>query len=469
MAANEKIEKSYANLGKQGDLFTVRTMKGDVERLRQGLPLIETPYAGQTPPQFTPSRRLASDISEHNPSELPPQEVRQAPSVSTRATQPSADMPLAADAVQRPTMPTYAAEPYAGGTTLPVRDQKPIEALQPKAQPSLPAQPRGGIIETAKSVEEPIGDRSASEKFVTVLRRIFPSQKRIMLGMSAGLCVLVLGAYAIFAAFGKPLPGWRFVFADPQTSPQATATEMPIISPLQSAEPSVSTTSAPTPSPSAMPLITPALTPKATFLPMRRIGIVEFVKDSTQLDAIEKLINIAFIAGQMPGDFTQLMVRHKENSADFTLAEFSDLLDISIPDDVLAELASVPTIFFYAPRDAKTGPGENGGILAPAHIGLLVAVSGSVEKAHEALRRWEATLGGDIVPLALGREWRPGGDVLFQSNMFQGAHIRYQNFPDPYLAADYTVFEGIEAPLLVFATSRESMFTVIGTLNYRSE
>src|SRR3989338_7200391 len=224
MATNEKIEKSYTNLGKQGDLFTIRTMKGDIERLRQGLPLTETPYTSPTPPQFDPSRRLASDISEHNSSELPPQEARQALGVSIPAMQPPAYTPPAGGSTQRPTLPSYATTPYVGSTVLPAREPKPIETLQPKAQPSIPTQPRGGVIEAVTPAEELAGERETSGKIITFLRQGFSSQKRITAGVSAALCLLVVGAYALFAVFGKPLPGWQFVFPSLQPSPQPTTT-----------------------------------------------------------------------------------------------------------------------------------------------------------------------------------------------------------------------------------------------------
>ncbi|MDO8558347.1 MAG: hypothetical protein Q7S09_04145 [bacterium] len=450
MADKQHIEKSYTEEGRDTGSFFVRTMKKDIERLRQGLPIHENTVTGKVlPPQrYDTPQKLATTVQAHSPVEQPPKEsATTIPGVEAARPQinPAPQEEVRAASRQ---IPPISQRPFP--LQAPPWQERPIETIQPQARPAQPQVPRTGKMEIEKT--------QAIEPALTLFQRIFPTRKRLAVVLCVTLALLTLGIYALFAYFGKPLPGTRFVFSDPTPTPFSVKTPSPspttpevVITPT-----SIST---PTPSPSPGPL---ARTPH---LPISRLALVDLPESATKLDLAEQLTGFANIS-QNPGDFTQVIVRHESTETPFGASELFQFFGISAPEGFFGELSQDITLFFYAPRETGT---LSIGHSAPAHFGILIPVRGSVNIFEEKLKTWEATLGGDIAPFAFGREWMLGQNPLFESNLYQGTLIRYQNFPDPYIAADYAVFEGSDPPLFIFTTSRESIFSVIGALNYRNE
>ncbi len=460
MPNQQRVEKSYKEEGAETEAFFLRTMKKDIERLRQGLPIregVETSGAS-VPQKHDASQKLAAVPQAHSSTEQPPKEAAMTlPRIEARAPT------LAAPPYRKETqfMPRPGENGTPTGATGPVIPQlpplreRPIETLRAQARPAQPQMPRTGKIEVEKA--------QALGPALTVFERFFPTRKRLIAALGIFLVIVVVGAYAAFAYFGKPLPGTRFVFTS--ASPSQIPSQTPSLPPAVS---KVSESPVPTPTPTVQPTIEPSPSKgpiaRTAHLPISRLALVDLPQNATKIDFIERLTDFAN-ASQSPGDFTQVIARHASTQTPLGASEFFSFLGIAAPDGFFSELEQDITLFFYAPRDAKTAAGQQ----APAHFGILIPVKGSAEILKEKLGLWEATLGGDISPLAFGRVWMLGQDALFTSNRYQGALIRYQNFPDPYVAADYAIFEGSSKPLFVLTTSRESMFSVIGTLNYRSE
>lgn len=436
-------------------MFSIRTMKGDIERLRQGLPIrgvmIAAPAGTR---EQDAARRLATKPEAHSPSELPPKEVaRPLPSQEARigALAATPAQPPVPRYTQSPppaaagyTVPVTARSPFATGTT-----PQPIEvAARPQARPTPPISSRAGTMEVEKPVMEPA---------LTLFARMFPTRKRLAVSLFVFLFIIAGAVYALFAYFGRPLPGTRLVLK-PSPFPAASPSVTPAPSPVST--PALSQTPSPAPSPTDAPI------PRSPHLPVNRIALIDLPAQAVALDLAGRLASIASYT-QEPGDFTQVVVRHGAEGSALGASEFFATLGISTPEGFFTDLGEDAAFFFYAPRETKTAERTRGGSLA--HFGMLIPVKGSAQGVAEKLREWEATLGGDLAPLTFGREWLAGTEPFFHDRLYQGATIRYQNFPDPYMAVDYAVFEGGEPTLLIFTTSRESMLAVIGILNYRSE
>lgn len=296
-------------------------------------------------------------------------------------------------------------------------------------------------------------------KGIARFHRLFPTRRRLIIAAAIVCIALIAGAYALFAKFGRPLPGTRYFLptASPSVTPQVSFSPTPAPSP----------SAKPTPPPSATP--TPAPTPalQAKHLPFSRLARPKLPENATSVTLLEALAKSSRI-NQQAGDFANIMLLNGATESLLTTREFFTLFGIRTPDGFFDVVSEEAILFFYAPRDTGTF-GTVASASQPSHFGLLVGLNDSPENTRNLMRTWEATMGGDLAPLAIDRPFAPGSSTLFNTNVFQGATIRYQNFPDPYTAIDYTVYEGSSPALLVITTSRESMYAAVAALNFGSE
>jgi hypothetical protein len=455
-----------------GDVvFTVRTMKKDLELIRRGLPLRETLL--KSSPAFAPKeapRKLANPLQVHLSDEKPPKESAVPLHGADASAKPAAPQPLQAPLPPKKE-PAYVSKtpgytipstfPKASITTdqLPRKEVRPIETeIRPRA-PIAPASttvtPHGGRI-VAES------DIGTGFRFIAFFQKMFPTRSRLIIAALIVIAVAGTCTYALFAYYGKPLPGSKYVAGllgsktpVPSIFSPSPTENPPTPSPL---EPSVTPETSSNPIPSVLPN-------RTAYLPISRLGRIILPSNATKVWLFDKLSGFATI-NQLPGDFTQAIVRKNSSDSPLETTEFFSFLGISPPNDLLSGLSGDLTIFFYSPKNSGSSSDNK---TAAADIGFLIPLKGSVQDVTNALKKWEATLGGDFAPLALSRPWQPGPNMFFSSNVYQGTSIRFQNFPDPYLSIDYAVFEGSKPPLLILTTSRESMFAVIGTLNYRTQ
>lgn len=432
--SSDEAQKKYFD-EESDERLRIRTMKKDLERLRQGLSLEDTVLRSESvaTPTAGPSRRIAPEVKSHAPEELPPPELARG-------------RPQAAE-IRPETAPIRPPRAAVSMTAVAPPEFRPIETMAATARPEVPQTPRAGRIEIGEASPEPKTQaETKTEAAFSRLTRLLSSGKRLAAAL-LGLAVLLAGGgYWLMARFGKPLPGTTFIF--------------PSYTPLLSVSPATTQVSLPpivSPTPSSGPA-------RSAYLPVTRLALISLTPEATRAELLRRLGHLASIE-DAPGDFKQVVVEREGSGAALTAREFFSLLGILPPQGVIENVSPNLTLFFYTHRDVTPGgEAQQGG----TRFGILAPLTGDKAKLKEALAAWEATLGGDFAIFAFERPWKPPATPLFQTNIYQGAPIRYQNFPDPYLAVDYVIYEGTTPPLLIFTTSRESMFTVIQILNYRS-
>ncbi|MDP3963161.1 MAG: hypothetical protein Q8Q39_01555, partial [bacterium] len=396
MADQKPIEKSY-QAGGSGDegtaTFTIRTMKKDIERLRSGLPLHETAVAAPVSAHTDAARKLAGDIAAHSPTERPPMEVATPLPTPERRAQTMEQAPVfRPSGTSRPQSYSVPVTPLGapGGTTsLGASNARPIETTAKQARPATPQEPRGGTIEIESAAE-------GTGTGVAFFARLFPTRKRLIITAILTLILLIAGAYVLFAKFGRPLPGTLYVMnlIPGQTKPPDTGT-----SPTPTAAPSPQATqsTSPTPAPTIEVTPTPLAQPKS--LPFSRIARITLPANATAVTLLERLTNFSHVSLE-EGDFANMMVvRDGNGGVPIGGKEFFSLIGSKTPEGLFDQLSEEITLYVYAPRDAK----DPGAAQQETHFAVLIPVTGSLEALRDALRTWEATMGGDLAPFALDR------------------------------------------------------------------
>lgn len=132
----------------------------------------------------------------------------------------------------------------------------------------------------------------------------------------------------------------------------------------------------------------------------------------------------------------------------YTLSEFLGGLLIQAP----AELVAAAKGNFYLTVLYKSDNVDG--------YGLLIELNDSAS-GLTAMGNWEGTMTQDLKDLFLLNPVN-SASATFLDNVYQGAAIRYRNFPDPNLTVDYAVVTaGNGESYLVITNSREHMYAII--------
>jgi hypothetical protein len=469
------------------EVFSVRTMQKDIERIRQGLEVQSEVMNIQASQDKDAARKFASPASVHVDNELPPKEASTPlPAVGQRATlsaqaMPARDSSLATSVNKTLAVPVFSAKPLSGGTAIqpkpipaaseqpkpipqftrtnvPVREgtpgmnmpraNQPIETLKAQARPTISTVPKGGKV---------VVENSFDNKGLSLFARLFPTRKKLIFTALIGIVLLSALTYILFAYFGKPLPGTEYIWNANRTaiSPiagNATATPNP-------------TPASTTPEPSVSSQLTAtSANASAPLLPVSRMGIATLKSDSTKVTLLGKLSGYSVIS-QNPGEFTRIIAQ-REGGETLSTKEFFTFLGINASEELINELSSDMVIFLYGPKDLPQNASSKD---KNAQLGLIMAIKGSVESVRTTMKKWESTLAGDFAPLSLDRGWQSGSALFFDTNVYQGTQVRFQNFPSPFVSIDYAIYEGGKTPVLIMTSSRESMYAAISALNFVSD
>jgi flagellar basal body-associated protein FliL len=142
-----------------------------------------------------------------------------------------------------------------------------------------------------------------------------------------------------------------------------------------------------------------------------------------------------------------------QNNQQIQVKDFISLLSANLPETVTQE--------FTADNYSLFAKKENGEI----RTGLVFKLTEPTGLAGE-LAQQEKNLPTDLNSLYLNQAV-PGAEPAFNSAKYKNADIRYYNFPSPQnTSLDYSVVSGKTSGYLIFATSKNTMHSI---LDYMSE
>lgn len=205
------------------------------------------------------------------------------------------------------------------------------------------------------------------------------------------------------------------------------------------------------PPPPPAPLITENPEPPLpeVLIPLTSTGTIAVRETSAAASELKALFGKPTDAGSLRGVLLKLETEKEKRY--FTFDEMLDALGFVMTDEVRATLnPALYTLFTYGESDGTT------------RVGFVVKVRES-EPLRSTLAARESQLAEDTDEMlrSLGRASQPTTPE-FRGNVRRDLTIRYLNFPDPNLTLDYAIDSTRQ--LLVFSTSRDSMFAVIDVL-----
>lgn len=194
-----------------------------------------------------------------------------------------------------------------------------------------------------------------------------------------------------------------------------------------------------------IPIVTTIITP------LPHVPVSDTLKLTLAIDQDLKSVLIQNVRTSFQrGSSTRILIRTKEADQFMSLGELLNALDIIFPPSILSKLEDNFTFIIYAETD-----GTNKIIL----ISKLKSER-DMPEVQNLLRFWEQTMEKDLDTLLFLTGKKKGkSNLLFLDNFYKQIAIRYLNFDDPTITLDYAVVP--QKNLLLFTTSRESMYTVI--------
>lgn len=160
---------------------------------------------------------------------------------------------------------------------------------------------------------------------------------------------------------------------------------------------------------------------------------------------------------ESPGTFRRILIKNITQEKEEYLNLYPLLNTMGIPNGLgvgIPDSANY-TLFFYA--DLPYGGCRMG----------LVAEINDIEEAKKQITDWKPYIENEIES-AMKDLLNTANAILtpatpdFQNNLYKNMIIRYKNYPEPSLSFDYAIYE--PGNLLIFTTSRESMWAVIDKL-----
>jgi hypothetical protein len=137
---------------------------------------------------------------------------------------------------------------------------------------------------------------------------------------------------------------------------------------------------------------------------------------------------------------------------------------LAAPQQVLDALAADSVMLAYGQREVFNQAGQVNPNAEVEERFIVVSEARESSFALQGLGIWEPTMVTDMQEL-FGLSATKESDPQFMNNSYQGAAIRYKNFPHPDRSIDYAVVSGTNGKSYVVITnSRESMFAAIEVL-----
>lgn len=386
----------------------------------------------------------------------PPPSAMPRPAPSPAPTAPSAKPPMSS--VQAPSAPPTGGPKEYQSSIRTMKDdiatlkqgQKPAgvdvpRIMQPSPLPSAPVAPKPPVPGQPQQFKMPSVDLGQAEKTgplpQTKPERPFPSpvptpspeKTQVYVPPSAGQGIsgggnnrlfMVIGGAALFLGFLY----WFLVLRAP--APEIVST--------------------PTPTP------TPVATPVATLSELFNAQEYTMSIDaSNSEDSFSASLSTVAVEG---GKFRQIRLKDMQGGN----VPWTSLASVS--QQVLNSLGGEVAVFAYGQKEMF---GQNGQLNPAAPVGTRAVIVAEVRDASSAIQwitAWEPTMTEAFrKPFSLNPAQQP--DPNFMNSSYQGASIRFRNFPFPDRSIDVGVISSINRKIyLVIAGSRESMFSSIEAL-----
>ena len=164
---------------------------------------------------------------------------------------------------------------------------------------------------------------------------------------------------------------------------------------------------------------------------------------------IVPIINQDVLAGGEPGLYK---IIDPQGGRGYSFSSFMSSASVTVPEEIGPFLND--EVFYVSLM--KKADGEYS-------YGLVVKLANGAGLA-QALSRWETNISTNLKDL-FGLDVSAAASVDFLDNAYQGAPIRYRNFPDPLKTIDYAVVIAANGDeYLVIVHSREHIYGIIDNL-----
>lgn len=188
----------------------------------------------------------------------------------------------------------------------------------------------------------------------------------------------------------------------------------------------------------------------------------ELIKTGGMAKRISTDIYLAtYECNEAPGTLRRILIKNTTTEKEEYLNLYPLLNIMKIPNGLgigLPDSANY-TLFSYSEDDGPLPYGVCDRI-------ILVAEINNIEEAKKQLADWEPYIENEMEntmkDLLNISNALPPATPDFQDNIYKNTKIRYKNYPDPHVSFDYAIYE--PKNLLIFTTSRESMWAVIDKL-----
>src|SRR3989344_671838 len=176
-----------------------------------------------------------------------------------------------------------------------------------------------------------------------------------------------------------------------------------------------------------------------------------FSKVSSDINSsfFDNLLALVDKESLLPGEPGLYQLVDAQSGSNYLLGTFMNNAGIIVPEDINLSLSDND---FYA----SLVRGQDGNY---SH-GIIVKLDGESDVLQKMLA-WESDLPSAFSPL-FGLDLLKAGSTVFLDNTYQGAAIRYINFPDPLKTIDYSIVLGTDDNnYLVLTSSRDHMYKII--------
>ncbi len=172
----------------------------------------------------------------------------------------------------------------------------------------------------------------------------------------------------------------------------------------------------------------------------------------SELQDAFRLMATNFLAESSEGQIIEVRPVNSEYQQ-FSVQSFIAMFPITIPETIIEKLVSDEYSLFLKNEHSEI------------RSGAVFKIS-ETENVTSTLSGEEPRLAAEIEPLYLGAELPPVS-ISFSSSHYNGADIRYYNFPSPpNTSLDYSLIETPDGGYLIFAVSKYSIRSI---LDYMSE
>ena len=320
------------------------------------------------------------------------------------------------------------------GTSTP-RKVEPMAPAAPKTMaPPAPAVPKGPTIQanlgqTQKAV--PLAPSPLPPKPVRVLPPSPVQKDQYNVPPTAGnrsrfvaLAGILIGVIALGAAY------WYFMIREPMIVVEE-----------------------PTPTFTPRPSVTPANVLSIIF--PDKSGTIILPDNGDPTSAFNTALNVQ---SPVAGKLAVLNVANSVSEGSAQTMDTWELMDrflVSYPQS-LRQSGTESAILIYGQKESFDAQGR---LVVSSPISSRIALVSEVASAEMSLAEWEPTMDDSLSGL-LGLD-KSKDTGPFSDNAYQGAAVRYNNFPYPDRSIDYALVRYGGKTYLILANSRESMFSVI--------